>query len=149
MKEFTVKLGIWFSHHKILYYFLNFTWGILANIMGGFVALIMLISGHKPHNYFGTVQFKLKEHWGGFSLGLFQVRDTTSSEEISYHELGHSYQNVWMGPFWLFVVAIPSMIRYAYFNHREKKGLPNKEYDSIWYEGSSTEIGKDIYDRHI
>jgi hypothetical protein len=149
MKNFTIKLGIWFSHHKILYYILNFTWGILANVMGSFVALALLISGHKPRKYFGTVQFLVGENWGGFSLGLFQVVCKDYTEDLAYHELGHSYQNIWMGPFWLFVVGIPSIIRYNYQNHREKKGLPNADYDSIWFEGSATEIGKDIYERNL
>jgi len=146
MKNFTVKIGIWFAKNRWLYYILNFTWGIVTNIMGAFVALGLLITGHKPKTYFGTVQFIVGKWWGGFSLGLFQVRDQDSSEEVSYHELGHSYQNVWMGPFWLFVVAIPSVIRYNYQNHREKKGLPNADYDSIWFEGSATETGKYIYE---
>ena len=45
-------------------------------------------------------------------MGLMFVRDTTSSEHVNKHELGHSYQNAILGPFMPFMVAIPSAIRY-------------------------------------
>ena len=148
MKNFTVKIGIWFAKNRWLYYILNFTWGIIANIMGAFVALGLLITGHKPKKYFGTVQFLVGENWGGFSLGLFQVVCKDYTEDLAYHELGHSYQNIWMGPFWFFVVAIPSMIRYWYRELKYyRKGLqPKTKYDDFWVEGSASEIGKHIYE---
>jgi hypothetical protein len=40
-----------------------------------------------------------------------------------------------------FIVAIPSAIRYHYQNYRSSKGLSNKEYDAIWFEGMATKWG--------
>lgn len=44
---------------------------------------------------------------------------------------------IW-GPLFPFVIALPSAIRYHYQNWRSKKGLENKPYDAIWFEGQAT-----------
>ena len=36
---------------KILYYFLSFTWGILSNIAGAVIALVMIVTGHRPKRF--------------------------------------------------------------------------------------------------
>jgi hypothetical protein len=61
------------------------------------------------------------------------------------HELGHTYQNALWGPFTIFLVAIPSAIRYWYQIIREKQGKPNKPYDSVYFEGSASYIGETLY----
>ena len=47
------------------------------------------------------------------------------------HEFGHSFQNAILGPFMIFLVSIPSAIRYWYQTIRESKGKTNKPYDSF------------------
>ena len=42
MERFTVKAATFIGTHKVLYYVLNFTWGLLANIIGGVVFLCTL-----------------------------------------------------------------------------------------------------------
>lgn len=46
-----------------------------------------------------------------------------------------------MGPLFIFIVAIPSACRYHYQNYRSSKGLPNEDYDAIWFEGTATKWG--------
>lgn len=75
-------------------------------------------------------------------MGLMFVRDTTSSEAVSRHELGHSYQNAILGPLMPILVAIPSAMRYWYRKKKSKKTFP--PYDSIWFEGNATDIGNKI-----
>lgn len=87
--------------------------------------------------------------WGGLNLGAvsFCGGYTTKCQNLNWfehtrrHEFGHSLQNIVFGPFQIFLVAIPSAIRYHYQMARMRKGLPNKEYDSIWFEGTATKLG--------
>lgn len=67
------------------------------------------------------------------------------------HEYGHSIQVMIWGPLWLFVVAIPSVIRFWYrewyYKHKyftTRKSLP--PYDSIWFEGQATRWGNRAFE---
>lgn len=132
-----MRNGKFLIERKWLYYTLNFTWGILTNILGALVALLLLACGRKPKWYKGCVLFEVFSNWGGFSLGIFAVRDRTSSEHVSKHEVGHSYQNAWFGPFMILFVDIPSAMRYWY----RRLVKTNKPYDLIWFEGSASDVG--------
>jgi len=128
--------------HKWLFYVLSYTWGILTTIIGLLISFGLLITGHKPNKYYWVHYFKLKENWGGFSVGNTFVRDTTSNDNINEHEFGHTMQNTLFGPFAIFLCFIPSIIRYFLFRKAQKKGIPTKDYNSIWFEASATDCGK-------
>lgn len=114
-------------------------------LIGYVTALVLLICGKKPTKYHSTFYFPIGKNWGGVSLGTIFLRDTTSSTQVCMHELGHTYQNAILGPFMIFMVAIPSAIRYWYREINEKaKATP---YDAIWFEDSATCIGSSIVDK--
>lgn len=96
----------------ILYWIISFTWGILASVIGACAALVCLITKHKPHIYGYSVYFNFGENWGGFSCGPFLFGSPESWTNIRQHEHGHGLQNLVLGPFWPFLVGIPSMLRY-------------------------------------
>lgn len=121
--------------NKTIYYILSFTWGIMIAAAGALVALGLVICGYHPvKNIYGWAFF-LPGNFGGLSLGPFCFVSTSALLE---HEFGHSIQNCWFGPFMLFIVMIPSAIRYWYreFNH-----ITNPSYDAIWFEGQATKLG--------
>ena len=74
-------------------------------------------------------------------MGLFFLTDTSDSYHVKCHEYGHSLQNCLWGPIGIFVITIPSAIRYWVFHFREKFGKKNPSYDSIWFEGQATKWG--------
>lgn len=129
---------------KKLFYFLNFTWGIIMNIFGFIGAGVMLALGKKPFNHAGSITFRIGHYWGGVSLGIFSFVSEEAGEHTLNHEFGHAIQNAVLGPFFPFVIAIPSFIRYWRFVYNDKNDIPNKPYDSIWFEGSATELGTKI-----
>lgn len=143
------KLSLPLMKYKWLYYLLSWTWGILMNIIGLFASLILIIARKKPLKFRNIWYFEVFDHWGGVSLGCVFIRDISSWDSVNYHEYGHTFQNAILGPFFLFVVAIPSAIRYWYQTIREKKGLENKPYDDIWFEGSATSIGEIVKEREL
>ena len=52
------------------------------------------------------------EYWGGFEMGLMFVRDQKSISSVNQHEFGHTFQGCLLGPFMIFLVSIPSAVRW-------------------------------------
>ena len=134
----------------ILFWFLSLTWGVLMTVIGLLVTAfaIIFLKGKVHRNGF-TYIVEVGGNWGGLSLGAVALcggyttvcRDEEWFQHTRRHEFGHSIQNCILGPLFPFLVAIPSAIRYHYQNYRSKKGLPNKGYDDIWFEGTATKFG--------
>ena len=108
---------------NILFYIISFTWGILMTLLGCLCALGLLVTGHKPKLFYQNIYFEIGENWGGFNAGCFFFCCKNHSLHLQQHESGHGLQNLILGPFMPFVVAIPSCIRYWL---RECKTLKNK-----------------------
>lgn len=127
--------------NKFLFYFLQWTWGILANILGLVVMLCMLLKT-KPQKYGHCIYMQLPVNWG-FSLGMFIFGHKWCAE----HEHGHSFQNAVYGPHFLTIIALPSVIRYWFREilHKLKK-WPKTEYDAIWFEAQATKSGNKFFE---
>jgi hypothetical protein len=128
-----------------LYYALTFTWGLLPNILGSFVALFFkyALKAEITQRY-GRWIFIAGDAWGGLSLGnfIFMSKSAAKGPSTLRHEIGHSLQNIILGPLFLFVIGIPSAARYWYRETPFYKNSSNKtDYDSIWFEGQATEWG--------
>lgn len=126
-----------------LIYFLNYTWGILMTIVGWLVYFFCLIFlpnkiDHKEHFMHNHILF-IGKNWGGFSIGMDSViannMSETHTQHVRCHETGHTFHNAILGPFAIFLVYIPSVIRY----YRKKYD----NYDDAWYESSASEIGEE------
>lgn len=135
---------------KVLYWIGQLTWGIVMSLIGLITALIcILFLKGKVHKNGYTIIIEVGGNWGGINLGCISLcggyttvcPDENWFQHTRRHEFGHSLQNLIFGPLFPFIVAIPSAIRYHYQNYRNKKGLPNKEYDAIWFEGQATRWG--------
>lgn len=140
----TTKATKLLSKQRWLYYLLHFTWGIIMAIIAGLVAGILAFVNLFTKNmtfrpYHGVLEIRLFKNWGGCDLGLVYLRDTTSLESVSEHELGHSFQ-VWLGIFFPFIVAIPSAIRW--WIRRLQPNKEHKPYDGAWFEDAASQCGK-------
>lgn len=130
--------------HRALYYFLACTWGFLMTFIGALITVVLCACGCRPEHYYWIYYQKAgPEYWGGFEMGLMFVRDKKSSDKhINPHEFGHTFQNCLFGPLMIFLVSIPSAIRYWYREIRERQGKKNEtDYDDIWFEKSATDCG--------
>jgi hypothetical protein len=131
--------------NKKLYLFLSFTWGLPVTILGSIIALGLIIVGVKPEKFCYGYCFRFGKTWGTFDLGPFFFTDKRPEIECDAHEFGHSIQNIMFGPLALFVVFIPSMLRYSYrevytaVDPNEGADLP--DYEAIWFESQATRLG--------
>lgn len=141
MYDLTTSAAKFLLKHKWLYYILSYTRGILMNLVGLLASLVLILIRQKTSLYAGIWCFKVGRGWGGISLGSMFITDTYSFDSLKGHEFGHTVQNAIFGPLFIFLIAIPSCIRYWHYNRCVKKGKDHSPYDAIWFEGSATEIG--------
>lgn len=139
--------------HMWLYYLLAYTWGIIMTLIG-WIALAFtktfLKSKIVESGRFGPCHYVIiGNNWGGLSIGTtIFIADKMLDDYTQHtkeHECGHSFQNSVLGPLFLILVFIPSIIRYwvDYF-----KGL-SKAYDAIWFEGGASTVGNYYYNNFL
>lgn len=134
---------------RVLFYILSFTWGIFWTLVGLIILpFVLLLFGKKAKIEIirGRICVILDGYdFGGISLGLVVVVDEYDQELID-HEIGHTIQNAWFGPLFLFLVAIPSGIRYQLWDKRQEKYFKKHgeylDYDSVWFERQATKLGQ-------
>lgn len=131
------KTGLYFSKHLWLYWILVFTWALPTTIIGLLVTLVMIILGKKPERYGHSYRFTFGKPWGGITLGLMFMQDGEKYDSTAMHEYGHVHQII-LGPFFLFLVGIPSLIR---ANILYALPIKHKPYDEIWFERSASDLG--------
>lgn len=153
----TKKAAEFLMKHMWLYYILNYTWGLLAVIFGWIVIGFLYIFFRKKivnHGKFGPCHYvTIFDNWGGLELGInFILADKMGAYwtlHTKQHECGHTFQNAIYGPFAIFMVYLPSAIRYWQQTIRQKQGKSNKPYDLIWFEGSASAIGEIYYENYL
>lgn len=150
---------------SIIFWVVSCTWGIIMTTIGA-VATVSLNLIKVIGTWFGK-ELKIKTHlngcsfitevggnWGGLELGAFALCGNYSEDNKDWfahtrkHEFGHAIQHLYMGPLFIFIVAIPSAARYWYKRIMQKMGkkFPNYWYDSIWFEGGATKTGEKFVD---
>lgn len=130
---------------RIGFYFLSFTWGFIMSFIGllviGFSACFK-----KVNTFHGRLYAVWGEGWGGLELGCFFICGLDcQQEQLMAHECGHGIQNIIWGPLGIFVIFIPSAIRYWYreiiWRKDKQKFWKLPDYDAIWFEGQATRWG--------
>ncbi len=111
------------------------TWGLMNEVLGitaGYFAIEFgggyfakeFRGGRGPTSLWQNVQLINVPRFGGaFTLGSKVIGSSTGREK---HEQGHYYQNLPLGPFYIFVIGIPSALNYAYWNYYEQ---PDRHFD--------------------
>ena len=127
--------------NKWLYYLLQFTWGFVINFFGALTAAALILCGHKPEKHGYNWYFRITKG-SGFSMGIFVIAPKEPTEHLIRHEHGHSIQNIYMGPFVLTMVYLPSVTRFWWREYQMYKGLPlTTNYDDAWFEGQASATG--------
>lgn len=130
----------------IFYWIIQLTWGCLLTIPGLLAAAfcIIFLKAHVKRNGCSIVIELGNTDWGGVTIGCVSMVSATYSGDVFYehlrrHEFGHSVQQLLLGPFQIFLVAIPSIIRYWY-----RRLTPDKEhvpYDHAIFEYTASKLG--------
>ena len=133
----------------IIVFILNSTWGVIQSGIGFILFLLFL---NKPHYWYKgsivTIDAVKKDIplSGGVSLGIFIFitsnikKEQASESRLVNHEYGHSLQSILLGPLYLLIVGIPSMVWNMFFkNYRRKHNI---DYYSFFVERWADKWGK-------
>lgn len=135
----------WVARHLIVFYILSFTWGAITSLIGLLLLIPFLIT-KRFKTFHGRLYGIFPKCFGsgwGFEMGcfFFIAHDCDDYQDLKSHECGHGFQNILWGPLMLFVISIPSMIRFWYREYLIKKGKTLKPYESIWFERQASQWG--------
>ncbi len=91
---------------KFLYYALQWTWGLPQNLLG--LILWLCCKGEVQPSFHGA-KVKRWRIGGSLGMGMFLFLGT-GSRRVLVHEYGHSIQSVILGPLFLLVIGLPSLL---------------------------------------
>ena len=122
-----------------MFYFWQFTYAILQNILGLVMLAIHKSKGAESEWYHNAlITYIDKKNFGGVSLGMFilinKSREGDWLHDTRIHEYGHTWQCLLLGPLYYIVVALPSAIWCNCFEgYRKKNNVPySKLYCEAW-----------------
>lgn len=126
--------------------FLRVFWEIPQNLLGFILFVWLQLTGKIISVKYRYQRVVIKSTSYGVSLGFFVFYSynpgfPSHEEQNRRHELGHSFQSMLLGPFYLLIVGLPSVCRNLYgryYYHRHKrswndyyKGFPEKWADKL------------------
>ncbi len=130
---------------KILFYFVQWTWGLPVNIFGLIFYLICKAKGLSSERFgYAFITF-VPWNAGGLSLGLFIfMKKDHPNKDWNYntkiHEYGHTWQALLLGPLYWIVVGIPSAVWCNFFAGYMKKN--NVSYYKLYCESWANSWGQ-------
>ena len=86
---------------------LLYLWQLPQNIVG--LLILLFIKGEAKHRFNNITYYYYDPFPGGISLGNYMILGNTWSESIK-HEYGHAVQSRILGPLYLLVIGLPSII---------------------------------------
>lgn len=133
------------------YYLIQFTWGILQNLIG--LVYFLWTKKNRLEFYNGALVGFHKHNWGGISLGIFIIingaKDNQWIRNTMIHEYGHTIQSLILGPLYLLIIGLPSFIwcnSKKFINYRKEKGI---SYFSFYPERWANYLGQIISKQKI
>lgn len=111
---------------KVIFYFIQWTWGLPVNLLGGILFLIFKLRGCEHERFYESFIVHVPWNQGGLSLGQFvfmkanhENKDWTYNTRI--HEYGHTWQCLLLGPLYYPIIGIPSAVWNQFFRNYRKK----------------------------
>ncbi len=86
---------------------LLYIWCLPQNLLG--LLFLLFIGGEERHTLNGISFYYAKDFRGGISLGRYIILGDKRERSVR-HEFGHCIQSRMLGPLYLIVVGLPSLI---------------------------------------
>ncbi|MBQ8515658.1 MAG: hypothetical protein IJ496_09705 [Ruminococcus sp.] len=128
---------------RILYILVQCTWGFPQTLLGG---IIFLLNRHsRPYLYHGAVVSHWRSHLSA-SIGpfVFISRQHVSSRRLLVHEYGHTLQSLLLGPLYLPLIGLPSMLWMLLPCFRKMRRKRHISYYSFYTESWANRWGEKI-----
>lgn len=99
--------------NRLLYIVWQYTWGLLQNLAGGTIYAFYRLRGCPHFAYQGALAVIWPVRSGSMSLGRFLFLHESyrpGDRALLAHEYGHTIQSLILGPLYLFVIGLPSLL---------------------------------------
>lgn len=131
---------------KFLYLLVQFTWGLGPTVIG---FLFFLKNIRCPHRiYRCAIETQWKSKYSGLSLGPFIFTPTNQNENyytgVRTHEYGHTFQCLFLGPFYAIVGIISITWGSVIHPILRKKRKEEPKYTTCLVEYNASWIGEKI-----
>jgi hypothetical protein len=130
----------------VLFFIVQWTWGFLQSFLG--LMLFIRFRHCKRFGYHGALGVLHDAPFGGVSLGMFffvnGARDEKWIKESIVHEYGHCVQSLLLGPFYLFVIGIPSIVWCNAKRNIKKRETKGVSYYSFYPEKYANRLGEAV-----
>ena len=106
------RFGIHLGMKKVAYIAWQLVWG-LPQTFAGLVTFVILALRGRPHFTHHGAMVTIWKTWAGLSLGPFifiNEREDGIDDGLLVHEYGHTIQSLILGPLYLLVIGLPSVI---------------------------------------
>ena len=127
---------------RLLFYVLQFTWGLSVNL-AGLLVFLFCRTRSRQERFVNSVVCYLPGNRGGMSLGIFLFISLQNPEEdcaLCVHEYGHTIQCLFLGPLYWVLVAVPSFLWFHLCSGlRAARRIP---YDALYCERWADQWGK-------
>ena len=122
---------------KPLYTLLQYTWGLPQTLLG---SAVYLAHRKDKHGKFGNAKVTYWNRPEGLSLGKF-IFVPAKGTSLLDHESGHTIQSLILGPAYLPLVGLPSLLwnRLPYFRNKRKN--TGRDYYSVIFEKTANKLG--------
>ena len=84
-------------------------WGLPQTLVGGSIAAALALGG-SPHRSYRLAHVTSWDLRAGLSLGLFVFVPRGAESRLVVHEYGHTVESMILGPLYLPLVVVPSLI---------------------------------------
>lgn len=118
---------------------LAYIWQLPQNLLG--LLFLLFIRGEERHTLNGISFYYAKDFRGGISLGRYIILGDKRERSVR-HEFGHCIQSRMLGPLYLIVVGLPSLI------HAWLCKCDDHSYYDYWCESWADRLGKVKRERH-
>lgn len=130
----------------VLFYLWQFSFALIQNLMGLALFAFYKIKGAKTERFHHAVITRIDaKNFGGMSLGIFIFINNNKTggdlHDIRIHEYGHTIQCMLLGPLWLFLIALPSVIWCDLPYFRKMRKEKDISYYRLYCEGWANVCG--------
>ncbi len=136
---------------KVIIFIIQWTWGIIQNLVGLLVMLIIPKKSIEPFHGAVSIEYeptKLIENFGAFALGMFifyKPMNPESKRNLLTHEYGHTIQSLIYGPLYLPIVGLCSVRWFhIYWKNKEMYNKKNIFYTDKYPEKQANLWGEKV-----